>query len=124
MPTFCFRYGSPNSDVGLNIHAQPFLIAVHHHFEQMFIRHAHEHESPHPDVWTLNYLSRVICGLVLHVAQAPELTCCFILVYPAIGDAIDEGRLASSLEVVSFKLLAHHHPLPRQTLLDMSHYMN
>lgn len=48
-----------------------FVSAVHHHFEQMFIRHAHEHESPHPDVWTLNYLSRVIF-------------------YPAIGDAIDE----------------------------------
>ncbi|QRV74222.1 ATP-dependent RNA helicase dbp9 [Ceratobasidium sp. AG-Ba] len=48
-----------------------FVSAVHHHFEQMFIRYAHEHGSPHPDLWTLNYMSRVIF-------------------YPAIGDAIDE----------------------------------
>ncbi|KAG8737625.1 hypothetical protein FRC10_008027 [Ceratobasidium sp. 414] len=51
-----------------------FVSAVHHHFEQLFIRHAHQHKSPHPDLWTLNYLSKVIF-------------------YPAIGDAIDEGTL-------------------------------
>ncbi|KAG9086170.1 hypothetical protein FS749_003862 [Ceratobasidium sp. UAMH 11750] len=48
-----------------------FVSAVHHHFEQLFIRHTHEHGTPHPDFWTLNYLSKVIF-------------------YPAIGDAIDE----------------------------------
>ncbi|KAF8603841.1 hypothetical protein BDV93DRAFT_522997 [Ceratobasidium sp. AG-I] len=48
-----------------------FVSAVHHHYEQTFIRYAHENGSPHPDLWTLNYLSRVIF-------------------YPAIGDAIDE----------------------------------
>ncbi|KAG9093131.1 hypothetical protein FRC06_011654 [Ceratobasidium sp. 370] len=48
-----------------------FVSAVHHHFELLFIRHAHQHRSPHPDLWTLNYLSKVIF-------------------YPAIGDAIDE----------------------------------
>ncbi|KAB5594800.1 hypothetical protein CTheo_1779 [Ceratobasidium theobromae] len=46
--------------------------AVHHHFEQIFVRYAVENDgAAHPDAWTLNYLSRVIF-------------------YPAIADAIDE----------------------------------
>ncbi|KAJ1306952.1 hypothetical protein OPQ81_007932 [Rhizoctonia solani] len=53
------------------LEASHFVSAVHHYYEQSFIRHRRENGTPHPDVWTLNYLSRVIY-------------------YPAIGDAIDE----------------------------------
>ncbi|CAE6507501.1 unnamed protein product [Rhizoctonia solani] len=52
-------------------HKRHFVSAVHHHFEQTFIRYRRKNGAPHPDLWTLNYLSRVIF-------------------YPAIGDAIDE----------------------------------
>lgn len=69
------------------------LIAVHHHYEQAFIRHAHEHGSPHPDLWTLNYLSRVICeSLYLQYLLHRKFSFTKLyIVYPAIGDAIDEG---------------------------------
>ncbi|KAF8603840.1 hypothetical protein BDV93DRAFT_544465 [Ceratobasidium sp. AG-I] len=55
-----------------SVKARHFVSAVHHHFEQSFIQYALDHEgTQHPDLWTLNYMSRVIF-------------------YPAIGDAIDE----------------------------------
>ncbi|KAG8730980.1 hypothetical protein FRC11_005410, partial [Ceratobasidium sp. 423] len=54
-----------------SVKGRHFVSAVHHHFEQTFIRYRRETGTPHPDVWTLNYLSRVIF-------------------YPSIGDAIDE----------------------------------
>lgn len=54
------------------VKSRHFVSAVHHYFEQYFIRHAvGNNGAPHPDLWTLNYLSRVIF-------------------YPAIADAIDE----------------------------------
>ncbi|KAH7335133.1 hypothetical protein B0J17DRAFT_719692 [Rhizoctonia solani] len=54
-----------------SVKGRHFVSAVHHHFEQAFIRYRRENGTPHPDVWTLTYLSRVVF-------------------YPAIGDAIDE----------------------------------
>ncbi|CAE6381754.1 unnamed protein product [Rhizoctonia solani] len=58
---------------GHSVKGRYFVSAVHHHFEQTFIRYRRENGTSHPDLWTLNYLSRVIF-------------------YPAIGDAIDEDN--------------------------------
>ncbi|CAE6455212.1 unnamed protein product [Rhizoctonia solani] len=56
-----------------SVKSRHFVSAVHHHFEQTFIRYHRENGTSHTDLWTLNYLSRVIF-------------------YPAIGDAIDEDN--------------------------------
>ncbi|KAJ6599257.1 hypothetical protein DFH09DRAFT_1303774 [Mycena vulgaris] len=48
-----------------------FVDAVHHHFAQKFGKYTLETGEPHPEQWTLKFLSNIIF-------------------YPAIGDAIDE----------------------------------
>jgi len=69
----------------LNCKVRHFVEAVHHHFSQKFNLHQSTTGEIHPDSWTLNYMSKIIC-------------------HPAIGDAIDEdgSGYLSVLEVDRF----------------------
>jgi hypothetical protein len=58
--TFCFWLDCALSLAEFNTNGG--VIAVHHYFERAFIQHTIDHDgAKHPDLWTLNYLSRVIC---------------------------------------------------------------
>ncbi|KAJ7368104.1 hypothetical protein DFH08DRAFT_947060 [Mycena albidolilacea] len=55
----------------LSCKSRHFVDAVHHHFAQKFAKYTLKKGEPHPERWTLKFLSNIIF-------------------YPAIGDAIDE----------------------------------
>ncbi|KAJ6539161.1 hypothetical protein B0H19DRAFT_345377 [Mycena capillaripes] len=55
----------------LSCKCRHFVDAVHHHYAQVFGKYTLETGEPHPEHWTLTFLSNIIF-------------------YPAIGDAIDE----------------------------------
>ncbi|PSS37523.1 hypothetical protein PHLCEN_2v637 [Hermanssonia centrifuga] len=69
----------------LSAKTRVFLDAVHSYFSRKFIQHELDTGSPHPDVWTLHFLSKIIF-------------------YPSIGDGIDEDSsgFVSVHEVNSF----------------------
>ena len=54
--------------------------AVHHHFSQKFMLHQRTTGQIHPDFWTLNYMSKVICMWsrtpVIHVSVSLALNVC------------------------------------------------
>jgi hypothetical protein len=59
---------------------------VHHHFAQKFAKYTLEKGEPHPERWTLKFLSNIICSCFIWLLNAADAFCAHCIVYPAIGE--------------------------------------
>ncbi|KAK7061560.1 hypothetical protein R3P38DRAFT_3383739 [Favolaschia claudopus] len=48
----------------LSCKSRHFVDAVHHHFAQKFAKYTLENGEPHPEWWTLKFLSNIICDAI------------------------------------------------------------
>lgn len=82
------------------------LIALYKHFHNLFTEYKHNNGQPHPDAWTLYFLSGVECEYQLLSTNfvtnilPPQHYCA---VYGAIGERIDEDAsgFISAHEVIN-----------------------